>query len=362
MAMGNGGRDERQEASAWVRPEVAAMAGYTPGEQPGERRVIKLNTNENPYPPGAAVRDALAEAAGSLHLYPEPSAAPLRAQAAETWNVDPEGIVAGNGSDELLTILLRAIVAPGQVVAYPSPTYSLYDTLVTIQGARAERVPYGEDWLLPADLDQVDARLFFVCNPNAPSGTAIPRERIETLLHAQPNAVVVVDEAYGDFSEVSSLPLVGRYPNLVVLRTLSKSYSLAGLRVGLAMTTPALAAQLHKVRDSYNLSRPAQAGAIAAMRDAAGFASNRAAILATRGVLQEALRARGFVVPESSANFVLARRPGEELRSLVEALSTRGVLVRWFENLPDCIRVSVGTDPEIEEFLEALDACLAARA
>lgn len=358
--MGNRTRGGGAAVSHLVRAEVAAMAGYAPGEQPGDRRVIKLNTNENPYPPSQDVGAAIAEAASALHLYPEPSAAPLREQAAELWGVDPAGIVAGNGSDELLTILLRAVVTPGEVVAYPVPTYSLYDTLVEIQGARAERPAYGDDWALPEALDSTDARIFLICNPNAPSGTAIPRERIVALLEARPDAVVVVDEAYGDFAEVSALPLVGRYPNLVVLRTLSKSYSLAGLRVGLAMAAPELAAELHKVRDSYNLSRTAQAGAMAALRDQESFGRNRAAILATRAVLQEGLRERGFAVPESAANFVLARAPGQDLQPLMEALRSEGILVRWFRTLPDCLRVTVGTDDEIAEFFRALDALPAA--
>lgn len=343
------------KAAMLVRPSVAAMQGYIPGEQPGGRGVVKLNTNENPYAPSASVREAIAAAAGSLQFYPDPTAEPLREVAGELWGVDAAGIVAGNGSDELLTLLMRAVIEPGQVVAYPTPTYSLYDTLVEIQGAVALRVAYPDTWELPRALDGADARLFLICSPNAPSGTAIARARIEELLVARPDALVVVDEAYGDFAEASALSLVGRYPNLLVLRTLSKAYSLAGLRVGLALTTPELARQLHKVRDSYNMSATAQAGAIAALRDQPSFLANRARIVATRARLTTAMRERGFEVPESATNFILARRPGESLEALMLGLRDKGVLVRFFASLPDAIRITIGTDAEVDEFLSALD-------
>jgi histidinol-phosphate aminotransferase len=348
------GAEIEKKTAALVRPAVAVMQGYIPGEQPGGRKVVKLNTNENPYAPSASVREAIATAAGSLQLYPDPTAASLRQVAGELWGVDPAGIVAGNGSDELLTLLMRAVVEPGQGVAYPTPTYSLYDTLVEIQGAEAVRVAYPDTWELPRALDTVAAKLFLICNPNAPSATAIAQARIEELLAARPDALIVVDEAYGDFAEASALSLVRRYPNLLVLRTLSKSYSLAGLRVGLAMTTPELARQLHKVRDTYNLSAVAQAGAIAALRDQPSFLANRARIVATRERLTADLRARGFEVPESAANFVLARRPGKSLEGLMLGLRDKGVLVRFFAGLPDAIRITVGTDAEIDALLSAL--------
>jgi len=287
-------------------------------------------------------------------LYPDPSAREVRRCAADLYGVDPDGILVGNGSDELLSIIVRATVAPGRGVAYPVPTYSLYDTLVALQGARPIRIPFGPGYTLPARLETADARLIFVCNPNAPSGTMVPVAGIEALARRCADRVVVIDEAYVDFAEDNALPLVGRVPNVVVLRTLSKSYSLAGLRVGLAFTSAALAGQLHKVRDSYNVSRIAQAGALAALQDQTAMREHVDRVRVTRERLTVALRDLGFEVPPSQANFVLARRPGEDLSSLAAGLRGRGILVRAFAELPDALRITVGTGRQVEALVVAL--------
>jgi histidinol-phosphate aminotransferase len=339
-----------------VRANVAALDGYVPGEQPTDPRVVKLNTNENPYPPSPGVGEAIASAAGSLHLYPDPDASELRAAAGRLYGVDPQGVVVGNGSDELLAMLLRAVVSPGETVAYPVPTYSLYDTQVALQDGRVLHVPFPADWSLPEALFRCGARMFFVCNPNAPSGTLAPREAIERLARENPDAVVVADEAYVDFCDGTVVGLVGRVPNLVVLRSFSKSYSLAGLRVGLAMTTPELASELRKVKDSYNLDRLAQAGALAALLDQETMLSNVARVCATRARLSIELAAMGFRVVPSQTNFVLAHGKGGSLEGLVRTLKDRGVLVRWFAALPDAMRVSVGTDAQVDRLLEELRA------
>jgi histidinol-phosphate aminotransferase len=346
-------RDARARAAALVRPEIAAMSGYVPGEQPTDPRVVKLNTNENPYPPAPAVRAAIAAACDRLRLYPDPTARALRERAAVLYGADPEGLVVGNGSDELLTLLVRAIVAPGEPVAYPVPTYSLYDTLVALQGGVPVHLPYPEDWSLPAELFAVEARLVLLCNPNAPSGTWAPPERIEELVKAR-RCVVVVDEAYADFARGNAMRLVGRHPNLVVLRTLSKSYSLAGLRVGLAATTPELAAQLQKAKDSYNVSTLAQAGALAALENQQTMLDHVARVCATRSRLERELGALGFAVVPSETNFVFARRPGEPAAPIAAELKERGILVRYFASLPDALRISIGTDQEIDRLLAAL--------
>ncbi|MFM7143236.1 MAG: pyridoxal phosphate-dependent aminotransferase, partial [Alphaproteobacteria bacterium] len=256
--------------------------------------------------------------------------------------------------DELLALLLRAVVGPGDGVAYPVPTYSLYDTQVALQDGRTMHFPFPADWSMPEAIFSCGARLFFVCNPNAPSGTLTPLPVIERLARENPDSVMVADEAYVDFSDGTAVGLVGRVPNLVVLRSFSKSYSLAGLRVGLAMTTPALAAELAKVKDSYNLDRLAQAGALAALEDQATMEANVAKVRATRARLSAALEAMGFRVVPSQTNFVLARGKGESLEGLMLALKERGVLVRWFRALPDALRVSVGTDPQIDRLLDEL--------
>ena len=339
---------------AYLRPEIVALAGYVPGEQPTDPRVIKLNTNENPYPPSAAVRAAIGEACERLQLYPDPSARAVRERAAELYGVAADGVIVGNGSDELLSLLMRAVVNPGGAVAYGMPTYSLYDTLVALQGGRSIHVPYGADFALPRELFTVPARMIIVCNPNAPSGTAVGVEELAGLARARRDALVVIDEAYADFADANATRLGAQEPNVIVLRTLSKSYSLAGLRVGLGLTTPALASELNKVKDSYNVSRLAQAGALAALNDQARMLEHVARVRATRVRLTRELAALGYTVPPSQANFVLARRPGRTLLPVKQALLERGILVRYFAEIPDALRITVGTDEEIDRLLAEL--------
>jgi histidinol-phosphate aminotransferase len=338
----------------YLRPEITALEGYVPGEQPSDPRVIKLNTNENAYPASEHVRDAIVAATDRLQLYPDPSARAIRERTAALYGVDADGVVVGNGSDELLSMLMRAVIAPGDAVAYGSPTYSLYDTLVALQAGRSVRVPYGEDYAIPRDLFTVAAKMILVCNPNAPSGTAVGRRELDALAVARRDLLLVIDEAYVDFADASATTMGVEHPNVVVLRTLSKSYSLAGLRVGLAITTPALAAELNKVKDSYNVSRLAQAGALAALEDQETMLAHVARVRATRARLTDALRALGYAVAPSQTNFVLARRPGESLLPVKQTLQERGVLVRWFAELPDALRITVGTDAEIDRLLEEL--------
>jgi histidinol-phosphate aminotransferase len=336
---------------------VRNVAPYVPGEQPGPgRRVIKLNTNENPYPPSPHALEALARAIdASVRLYPDPEAHALRARAAEVYGVPADHIVAGNGSDELLALLLRATIDPGDRVAFPVPTYSLYETLVAVQGGETVRVPFPEDFSVPFALARARARVTFLCNPNSPSGTLVPRGEVEALAR-EVAGILVVDEAYVDFAREHALGLVGRVPNVLVLRTLSKSYSLAGLRVGLAFGHPDLLAGLRTVKDSYNLNRLSQAAGEAALADQAAMAANVARIRTTRVRLTEELERLGFRVPPSEANFVLARRPGTDLGPVARALAARDILVRHFAALPDALRITVGTDAEIDALLNALRA------
>lgn len=329
-----------------------------PGEQPAPgRRVVKLNTNENPYPPSPRVLEALARAIDqSLRLYPDPEASGLRRRAAEVYDLPPEWVLAGNGSDECLALLVRALIDPGDRVAFPVPTYSLYDTLVAVQGGRAVRVPWPTDFSLPRALADTGARLVFLCNPNSPSGTLVPAREVAALAEAV-DGVVVVDEAYVDFARETALPLVRRHENVVVLRTFSKSFSLAGLRIGLAFGHPELLAGLRTVKDSYNLDRLALVAAEAALTDLEHMRANVARVRRTRERLAAELARRRFVVVPSEANFVLARRPGTDLAPLAHALAERDILVRHFPTpeLHDALRISVGTDEEIDLLLAALD-------
>jgi histidinol-phosphate aminotransferase len=328
-----------------------------PGEQPGPgRRVVKLNTNENPYPPSSRVLAALARAVeASVRLYPDPEARALRARAAAVYGVPADHIMAGNGSDELLALLLRALVDPGDRVAYPVPTYSLYRTLVAVQGGEAVEVPFPDDFALPPALADTSARLTFLCNPNSPSGTLVALAEIEALARAV-RGVLVVDEAYVDFARGTAMSLVGRFGNVVVLRTFSKSFSLAGLRIGLLFGHPALVTGLRTVKDAYNLNRLSQVAGLAALEDLPAMEANVARIRATRDRLAAELGRLGFRVLPSEANFVLARRPGVDLAPLAAALAARDIFVRHFAQprLHDALRITVGTDAEIDALLAAL--------
>jgi histidinol-phosphate aminotransferase len=297
-----------------------------------------------------------------LRLYPDPIARELRQRAAEIYGVSPEQIVAGNGSDDLLAMLFRltldgaAGAAAGDRVAYPVPTYSLYDTLAAIQGAEACRVPFGDDFVLPADeLLARDAQLYIVCNPNSPSGTLTKAADIDRFA-ARTRALVVVDEAYVDFARETCLPLLAERPNVVVLRTFSKSYSLAGMRIGLAFGSREIIGELNKVKDSYNLNRLSLVAARAALEDQAWMRANVERIRSARRKLVAALAELGFSVPPSEANFVLARRPGTSMAPTYRRLKEEGVLVRYFEvpGLTDALRITVGLPEENDALVEAL--------
>jgi histidinol-phosphate aminotransferase len=334
------------------------MHGYVPGEQPQGGRVIKLNTNENPYPPAPGVVAAVAAAASAdLRFYPEPSAKPLREEAARCYGVRPEQVLVGNGSDEILTMLMRALVGIDDIVVFPEPTYSLYDTLVTIQEGRALTIPFPPDFTLPPALWAAEGRLMMICNPNAPSGTLTPLATIAELASGF-DGVVVVDEAYVDFAPEPStaLPLLASHENVMVLRTFSKSFSLAGMRIGLAFGHPDLLAEIAKVKDSYNLSRVAIAAGVAALVEIDWMRKNVARIVATRARLSERLVGLGYDVIPSAANFVLARRAGVDQAPTQQALRERGILVRHFatDRLRDALRISVGTEDETDRLLSEL--------
>jgi len=344
-----------------VSRRVAALKGYVPGEQPTDARLVKLNTNENPYPPSPHVRTALKEAAeGALNRYPTPLADALRERAAAVYGVTPEQVIAGNGSDELLAICLRACTTEGSRVAYTMPTYSLYRTLVAVAGARAieietSDVPPSTSFVLPDAFVDADAEVKFICHPNSPFGTPVDIERIATVCE-QTSGLVVCDEAYVDFGGASALRLLPHHPNLLVLRTFSKSFSLAGLRLGLAFAAPGLVAELVKVKDSYNVSRLALAAGVAALADIAWMEANVARIRATRARVIDSVRAAGYTVPRTKANFFWLECGSTGGRAVYERLRAAGVLVRYFdeERLRSGVRVTVGTDEEMDVFLSAL--------
>jgi len=347
-------------ARGYFRPNVDRMTGYTPGEQPAAgEKVVKLNTNENPYPPSERVISAVREVADSrLRLYPDPTARALREAAGRVYDIAPECVIAGNGSDELLAMLVRAFCSEGERVAYPVPTYSLYRTLVRAHGAEAVEVPWADGYCIPEGLAGAGARLVILCRPNAPTGTMVPVDAVRELARSL-DCVLCVDEAYVDFADSEDdncLPLVRELENVIVLRTLSKSFSLAGARVGLGFAPPALVEGLNKVRDSYNLSRMALAAGTAALGDMDWMRTNAQRIRATRSRLVEGLTRLGFECLRSQANFVLARVGYPRAKELYEMLKARGILVRYFEQeaVRDSVRITVGSDADIDALLSAL--------
>ncbi len=347
-------------ARGYFRPNVDEMTGYVPGEQPkAGDRVVKLNTNENPYPPSPRVLEAVARSgAETLRLYPDPTARGFREAAGRAYGFEPGCIVAGNGSDELLAMLVRAFASEGERVAYPVPTYSLYKTLVRAHGAEAVEIPWAEGYAIPQELARAGARLVILCRPNAPTGTMVPIDSVRELARAL-EGVLCVDEAYVDFADSEDdncLSLVREFENVVVLRTLSKSFSLAGARLGLGFAQASLIEGLGKVKDSYNLSRMALAAGEAALEDIAWMRANAERIRTTRARLVEGLAGFGFECLPSQANFVLARIGYPRAKELYEALKGLGILVRYFEQevVRESVRITVGTDAEVDALLDAL--------
>jgi histidinol-phosphate aminotransferase len=339
------------------------MSAYVPGEQPREGDVIKLNTNENPYPPSPRVAEALAREIGgdaaSLRLYPDPEATRLRQAAAEIYGFDPRNILCGNGSDELLSIIARAFLGEGNSAVFPYPTYSLYSTICEIQGAETVSFDYPRDFSMPAELFSARGDVMFLCNPNSPSGSSIPPSAVEKIARGF-DGLVVVDEAYAEFSGENCLDLARTLDNVVVVRTFSKSHSLAGLRLGLLFGPERIVAGLRKVKDSYNLDRLTLAAGEAALRDTEWVSANAARICATRSRMIARLRAMGLDTIDSRANFVLVRLPGDNARRAYEYLKERRILVRYFRSrlLEDALRITVGTDRQTDAMLECLEGFL----
>ncbi len=345
------------------RAAIERMAPYTPGEQPAPgQRLIKLNTNENPYPPSPQVRTAIVKAAGaSLRLYPPPRADALVNAAARVYRISRDMILAGNGSDELLAMLFRATLARGDKVAYALPTYSLYDTLAAIQEASVAAVPLGAGFTQPLEaLAGQRAALTIVCNPNSPCGSLAAPAALDKLARQLQGRLLVIDEAYVDFAASHSLPLLKRHQNVVVLRSFSKSFSLAGLRVGLCFAQRPVIEQLLKVKDSYNLNRLAVTAAAAALEDIGWMRRNVERIKVVRATTESRLRQMGFEVPPSQANFVLARIQGQDMGAVAGGLRRRGILVRHFPKsvFRDALRISIGTPAEMAVLFRTLEGLI----
>ncbi len=340
----------------YTRHEVRQMAGYVPGRQPlPGSRVIKLNTNESPFPPSPAVGRALTQVlvnSDLLRRYPDPQSLDLRRSAATIFGCETEQVIAGNGSDELLRILLDTFVEEGEKVAFFSPSYSLYPVLTRIRGGLAGALPLFQDGALyQPQLD--DTKLFFLTSPNAPLGFSFSNDYIRQMAKDL-SGILVVDEAYADFARDNALSLLSEVDNLVVLRTFSKSYGLASLRVGLGFAAKALIEQLDKVRDSYNLDRLAQVGARAALEDQEYLRKTVALVVQERQRLAVALQELGFTVEPSQTNFIFVTPPtAYKASALYSGLEKAGILVRYFSDpqLSHGLRITIGTRDEMDQLV-----------
>ena len=350
--------------SRFWSPFVKDLVPYVPGEQPKLDNLIKLNTNENPYGPSPEVVEAIrGQLDASLRLYPAPNADQLKEQIARYYGVTAAQVFVGNGSDEVLAHIFHGLFQHGRPVLMPDISYSFYPVYCGLYGIEAKALPLAEDFSIrPEDYQGENGGIIFP-NPNAPTGMLLPLAGIEQILQANPDSVVVVDEAYIDFGGETAVALVDRYPNLLVTQTLSKSRSLAGLRVGLAVGHPDLIEALERIKNSFNsypLDRLAIVGATAAFADQAYFEQTRQAVISSRDALTKGLVERGFQVLPSAANFVLARHPGHDAAELAAGLRAQRVIVRHFRQprIEQFLRITVGTPEQNQALLLALDTLI----
>ncbi len=343
--------------TSYLRPEIGALTGYTPGEQPRIPGLIKLNTNENPYPPSPRVAEALkAFNPADLRRYPAPASDELRSAIAAFHGVGTDRVIIGNGSDDLLTMIFRAFTDPQRPAAAPEPSYSLYPVLAAMQGAPFIRIPLqGERFELPSDFSAraAAANLLLIVRPNAPTGNSFPLNTIREICR-EFDGMVVIDEAYADFADDNAMALAAELDNVVVTRTFSKSYSLAGLRLGYAVSSPAAIEAMMKLKDSYNVDRLTQTLGLAAFRDRDHLRQTCAAIRTQRDRLRSELLKLGFQAPESQSNFVFAAPPDGDGERYFRGLRSEAVLVRYFPGpvTGRYVRITVGTPDEMDRLLE----------
>jgi len=344
----------------YFRENIEKAKGYEPGFQPAETDVVKLNTNENPYPPSPAVMEAIRDISEEqMRRYPDPHGNKFRKAAAEVNGVGPDYIMCCNGGDELLKIAIRAFCDENRPLAYPVPTYSLYPVLANLQNCKAIEVPFDSEFNLPAKLAAAGASLTIVCNPNAPTGSFVSVDEMKSLA-GKLSGVLLIDEAYVDFAQDNCAALVKDFDNVIILRSMSKGYCLAGIRLGYAIAQPALIAGLMKVKDSYNVDAVAITAATAAIRDQSYFQQNIKKVKDERARLTQQLRDLGLDVPDSSGNFVLAKCKNHKAVEIYEKLVERKIYVRYFDypNLNDKLRITVGTSEQNDKLLLALKKIL----
>lgn len=352
--------------SAYWSELVSRLTPYVPGEQPKLAKLVKLNTNENPYGPSPKALAAIAaEASDALRLYPDPNADRLKQAIARHFQVEAASVFVGNGSDEVLAHTFMGLLKHERPLLYPDITYSFYPVYCGLYDIAYETVPLDDTFgIRVEDYLTRDCGAIILANPNAPTSRLLPLADIERLAAGKPDVVVVIDEAYIDFGGESAVALTRRYPNLLVIQTLSKSRSLAGLRVGFAIGHPVLIEALERVKNSFNsypLDRLAIAGATAAIEDVEWFEHTCQKVVASRTRLSAALQAQGFEVLPSAANFIFARHPAHDALPLAQALRARGIIVRHFKlpRIDQYLRISIGTDEECQLLTEALSEILA---
>ncbi len=347
----------------WFRPDIAAMQGYEPGEWPAlDAGVLKLNSNENPYPPSPKVMAALADISGErLRRYPDPRAQDFCRVVGETFGIPADWVIAGNGSDDVLTLLVRSCAEGARrPLAYPTPTYVLYRTLAAIQPAGTVEIPYGPDWQLPVkDLLAAQAAVTLIASPNSPSGHVVPMADLRSLAKGL-SGVLAIDEAYVDFAGQSALALVRAFDNVIVLRTLSKGYALAGLRLGFGCAQPALLKGLFKIKDSYNVDAIALRLGTAAILDQAYKEAIAQKVVAAREQLAAELQTLKFRVWPSHTNFLLVQPPNDSAQSLYKGLKEKQIMIRYFNEpgLDNKLRITVGTPEQNGRLVEAIEATL----
>lgn len=342
----------------YARALLRDVEGYVPGEQPKFPNIIKLNTNENPYPPSPRVMEAVRTLGeDALRKYPDPMADRLRAICAERYGcAGPEWVVVGNGMDELLALAVRTFVDPGDAILTTNPTYTLYETLAQLHDARIIETELDDEFQLTDEFFRTPARLCILPRPNAPSGVCAPVAQVERLCR-EFNGLVIIDEAYVDFSDDCCMDFPKRFENAIVMRTFSKSFSLAGMRLGTAVARPEIIAEFMKTKDSYNVNAATQAAGIAAMEDYDWMLANADKVRATRTRLTAALKEMGFRVPPSQSNFLLAQWNGmPNAETIFRSLRDRAIIVRYFKTprLENALRISIGTEEQTDVLLIAL--------
>jgi len=352
------------ETENYFTEKIRKMAGYTPGEQPKLPSLIKLNTNENPYPPSPAVTNVLKHLDLSrLRLYPDPNATQLCSTIATLFELEKENILVGNGSDDILTIAVRSFLSEGELMLTFYPTYSLYPVLANIQGANIFQKKLPENFQITDsyinDLIKSDefkkAKLFIIARPNAPTSNSFPKNMIEKICKTF-NGIVMIDEAYADFAEDNCVDFIKKHKNVLIARTMSKSYSLAGLRVGWAMADKEIITGMYKVKDSYNVSLLSQIIASEALQDRIYFEKCIHSIKTTREKVTESLYALGFTVIKSYANFLFVSPPDNLALNLFNFLRSDNIVVRYFNSpmTDKYLRITIGTELEMEKLLTSL--------